>query len=292
MRPYPALPLALFLAIAMVFCAQSVAAQPSTNPSRRIATTAPSLTELVYSAGAGDQLVAVSAFSDYPAAAKKLPQVADANGVNIEALLVAKPDLVLVWPSGTRDTDIARLNTLGIRTVAIGVFSLGDVPIAIRRIGQLAGTSTIANISAALFERRLADLQQRNKSARRMTAFFEISRMPLMTVNGRHFIAEVMRVCGADNVFADVEQLVFEPSREALLIKNPQVIFHATKKTAATGGVSIYEGTDAGRTGRILSLDADSILRPGPRLIDAVEQTCRGLNRIRDTNVYVGPTPR
>jgi iron complex transport system substrate-binding protein len=253
--------------------------QAAANPlakAKRIVTVAPSLTELVYAAGAGDKLVAVSAYSDYPEEAKKLPQVADFSGINLEALLARKPDLVLVWTSGTREADIQRLGKLGIRVEAIGVNALTDVPKALRRIGQLAGTAAAAEIAAQQFEVRLVKLQRDSQGFVKVSAFFEISRTPLMTVGGAHFISEVLNVCGATNVFTNIEAVVFEPSREALLAKNPSMILYATtkKQTRTERDNAAYRGLSVVDRENVYTVEADHILRPGPRLIDAAEQVC------------------
>src|SRR6185437_11124967 len=65
------------------------------HPARRIVTLAPFLTELVYSAGAGERVVGVSAYSDWPPETRKLPQVASAAGTSIESIAALRPDLVL-----------------------------------------------------------------------------------------------------------------------------------------------------------------------------------------------------
>ena len=275
------------LAIALILF---VLANPAAaNPATRIVSTAPSLTELVFAAGAGAKLVAVSAYSDYPAAARPLPQVADAGGIHLEALLALKPDLVLVWAGGSREADIKRLHSLGIRTEAIGVAALDDVPIALRRIGALADTVAVAEASANEFAARLRAAQTRYASATKISVFFEISRAPLMTINGKHFLSEALRVCGGENVFADAGQMVFEPSREALLLKNPQAVFYGASKLAPATPATprdnrLYDALLASRLGNITALDADLILRPGPRLMDAVDETCAALARIRQKN--------
>src|SRR5262249_19208020 len=74
-------------------------------PAKRIVTLAPFLTELTFSAGAGERLVGVSAYSDYPEAAKKLPQVATAISLSLEPLLALQPDLVLAWRDTIRSED-------------------------------------------------------------------------------------------------------------------------------------------------------------------------------------------
>jgi iron complex transport system substrate-binding protein len=250
----------------------------------RIVTVAPSLTELVYAAGAGDKLVAVSAYSDYPVEAKVLPQVADFSGINIEALLAKRPDLVLVWMSGTREADIARLTKLGIRVESIGVNQLSDVPKALRRIGVLAGATVSAEKTALQFEARLKLLNNKYRDANKISAFFEISRTPLMTIGGTHFISEVMALCGATNIFANIDQITFTPSRESLLVKNPRIILHGAKLNndkKQKRDNAIYAGLGAASREQIFAIEADHILRPGPRLLDAAEVMCKIVDRVR-----------
>ncbi len=275
----------IFLAwCAGVAQAAVVAATTPAAPAQRIVSTAPALTELVFAAGAGGRLVASSAFSDFPPQAKKIPQVADAGGINIEALLAVKPDLVLVWASGTRLNDIQRLQALGIRAESITVISMADVPMVLRKIGQWAGTAGQADTAAADFERRLIKLQNQFSNSAPLPVFFEISRVPLMTINGRHFISEVIRTCGGENVFADVAPLVFAPSREMLLVKNPQVVLYGGTLHAAGDAARdnrAYAGSRAEQTGQVVAVTADWVMRPGPRLIDAAEQICGVLEHIR-----------
>jgi iron complex transport system substrate-binding protein len=250
----------------------------------RIVSVAPSLTELVYAAGAGDKLVAVSAYSNYPAQAKQLPQVADFSGINIEAMLSRRPDLVLVWTSGTRESDIARLTKLGIRVEAIGVNELRDVPKALRRIGELADTTVVAAAAAQEFEARLNVLKNKYRDSKKISAFFEISRSPLMTIGGTHFISEVMTLCGATNIFANIEQVTFTPSRESLLVKNPRIILHGAAITSAQKNKrdnAIYAGLSAVTREHIFAIEADHILRPGPRLLDAAEAMCEAVDGVR-----------
>ena len=137
-------------------------AKPITHSARRIITLAPSLTELVYAAGAHEQLVGVSTYSDFPEAARIKPQVADATGVSFEALLALKPDLVLAWKGGTRPADIARLESLGVNVFVIEIRALADVPRVMRTLGKLLGRPLLSDAPerfAATFESTLEKLQ-------------------------------------------------------------------------------------------------------------------------------------
>ena len=97
-------------------------------PAMRIVSLAPHLTEIAFAAGAGDKLAGVARFSDYPAVARRLPQIGDGARVDLERILALKPDLVLAWKSGNQAGDIARLEQLGIRVFVTEPRRLHDVP--------------------------------------------------------------------------------------------------------------------------------------------------------------------
>jgi ABC-type Fe3+-hydroxamate transport system substrate-binding protein len=275
------------LLLGMVASHNLVYASNSASAAKRIVSLAPSLTELVFAAGASKHLVAVSAFSDFPEEAKRLPQVADYAGINIEALVALKPDLVLVWDSGTRAADVARLREFRIRAEVIRVASLADVSTAIRRIGVLAGTSATAEAAATAFATRIARLDSAQQRKRRVTVFFEISPAPLTTINHEHVISQVISACGGQNVFASASALVFQPSREQLLQQNPDVILRsASTVSPRKPDESVYEGLAAKQRGQIYTVNADHILRPGPRLADAAEQVCHLLDQARHAKNY------
>lgn len=274
----------LLLCMAPAALANAPDGAAAINVASRIAALAPSLTELVYAAGAGDKLVAVSAFSDYPNAARALPQVADYSGINIEALLSLKPDLVLVWGSGTQEKQIQRLAALGIRTERIGIETLADISVALRRIGELAGTRPLAERAAQSATERTRSLAAQFQARSVVSVFVEVGRSPLLTVNDRHFISELVRLCGGKNIFADATTLVFQPSREQLLIKQPDVILFGESRTSNPGQTrnnDVYTGLDASRRGDLLGINADHLLRPGPRLLDAADEVCRKMDAVR-----------
>ena len=252
---------------------------------RRVVTLAPSLTELVYAAGAHEQLVGVSAYSDFPESAKGKPQIADAAGISYESLLALKPDLVLAWKGGTRPADIARLEALGVNVFVMEISTLADVPRALRTIGKLTDRQKYDDTperAAKMFESKLEILYSANKGKSPVRIFFEISQMPLMTISGQHFIAETIKLCGGVNVFVDVAQVVIEPSREELLQRGADVILRPRsihKDVAHDKG--LYAGLAAYRYDRIYALNADWVLRPGPRVLLAAEQICTALDRAR-----------
>lgn len=256
------------------------AVAPAGSPSR-VVSLAPSLTELTFAAGAGDRLIGVSAHSDFPAEATRLPQVADAGGIAWESLLALRPDLVLAWRSGTRQADIARLAQLGMRVETIDVATLADVPAALRMIGKLT-TSAGAEQAARQFEQRLAGLRAANAGKPVVRTFFEISTKPLMTISARHVISEMIGLCGGQNVFADSPSLVPEPAREELAARNPMAILYgASPRAEPVDRATLYAGVANYRPQRTLAITADYAYRPGPRLLLAAAEICAALDAVR-----------
>jgi len=248
----------------------------------RLISLAPNLTEIAYAAGAGAMLVGTVEFSDYPAAAKAVPRVGDAWRVDPEAVLALRPDVVLVWPTGTPETTISRLRALGLNIVEVPTQSLADVPRALRQVGRLAGTAAVAERAARDFEARVA--QQRAQYSKRapLSVFIQIDDEPIYTVNGRHVISEIVELCGGRNVFADLPQLAPAISAEAVLAADPQVIL-STDDTIAEP-MTLWERWPrmrAVREGNVFRLPSDLVTRASPRLAQGVEVTCAALERAR-----------
>jgi iron complex transport system substrate-binding protein len=280
------LSVAAFVAVGLV-ATQAVAAAAkvgATGAPRppRILSLAPNLTEIAYAAGAGSLLVGTVEFSDYPAAARAIPRVGDAWRVDAERVLELRPDVVLVWPTGTPETTISRLRTLGLNIVEVPTQSLADVPRALRQVGRLGGTMTVAEPAAKDFETRVA--QQRAQYAQRspLSVFIQIDDEPIYTVNGRHVISEIVALCGGRNVFADLPQLAPPISAEAVLAADPEVILSTDDTIANPLKLwSQWPRMKAVRSGNVYKLSSDLVTRASPRLAQGVEVTCSALERAR-----------
>lgn len=275
---------ALFLASVLLGMAVTGACMPAHAVSQplRIISLAPSLTEIAYAAGAGAQLVGVVEFSDYPAAAKAVPRVGDAWRVDAERVLALRPDVVLVWPTGTPETTIERLRSLGLNVVDVPTQSLADVPLALRQVGRLAGTSAVAEQAALDFERRVAGQRARHSQRPPVSVFIQIDDEPIFTVNGRHVISEIVALCGGRNVFAGLPQLAPPIAAEAVLAADPQVIL-STDDTIANPRAfwQRWPRMRAVQAGTIFKVSSDLVTRASPRLAQGVEVTCAALEDAR-----------
>ena len=121
-------------------------------PAFRIVTLSPHLTELVFDAGAGDRLVGVVEYSDYPPAALDIPRIGDAFRFDRERLADARPDLVLAWEGGTPKSAIGQLIADGYRVETIRTSEPEDIARALERIGELTGTASVAAPKAVALE--------------------------------------------------------------------------------------------------------------------------------------------
>jgi iron complex transport system substrate-binding protein len=232
------------------------------QPAQRIVTLAPHATELVFAVGAGDRLVGVAAYSDWPAAARDLPRVGGAGGLDRERLLLLQPDLVVAWASGSRPADLGWLERLGIAVYRSEPVRLADIAGNLRDLGRLVDRAAAAAQAAQAFEQALADrCPARDGPAR---ALYLLWQRPLLTYGGRHWINDLLRVAGLHNLFGDVDRAVFTPDREAVLAGRPDYVL---SRAAASPPL-----LDARPLVAPPQLD-----RPTPRILEGLADLCAQL---------------
>jgi iron complex transport system substrate-binding protein len=249
---------------------------------QRIVTLAPFLTELVFAAGAGERVVGVSAYSDYPPEARKLPQVSTAAGFSIEAIAALEPDLVLAWRDSARPEDIDRVGRFGAAVYVASARRLDDVPRLLKAIGELTGRDV--GTVAGDYERKLEGLRRANAGKPRLAAFLEIWNRPLTTISGRHFINESLEICGAQNVFKDLDGVAPLVSWEQVYARDPEVIVGAGSAANAEefrANWRIRDTLAAVKADRLVFVEADTIQRPTTRTPDGIARLCDRLDRVR-----------
>ncbi len=176
----------LFILISLLACEPAVdradapdTRDPETLDSLRVVTLAPHLAELVFAAGAGNTLVGVSAYSDYPDEVVALQVIGDAFVVDQELLALIEPDILLAWQSGTPKYVVDELSKRGYRVEVIRTRSLEDVALALESIGELTGFAAAAADAAAEFRKGLATLGDRHSRADPISVFYQIQKRPL-----------------------------------------------------------------------------------------------------------------
>jgi iron complex transport system substrate-binding protein len=253
------------------------------HPARRIVALAPHLTELVYAAGAGDQLVGVGRYSDFPPEALAKPVISDAFAVNYEALTLLKPDLVLVWGSGTPERTKSKLRTLGVPVYEIEVRSVAGLADTLRSIGRLAGTEGVAQARAQAITGDWAALKSTYAGRKPVRVFFQLWDAPLMTLNGQHLISSAIAACGGTNVFGEVSTLTATVSWEVAVQRDPELVMTAGSagEPAKPGRWAEFPQVSATRHGQFGRIEGDLIARSGPRFVDGARELCVAIDRAR-----------
>jgi iron complex transport system substrate-binding protein len=254
------------------------------EPARRIVSLAPHATELLFAAGAGARVVGVVSHSDYPTAARALPQVGGYERLDLEAILGLAPDLVVAWESGNPGAEVERLRALGIPVYVTELRRLEDIPATLERIGILAGTPGEADAAAAAFRDGVEALRRRYAGRSPVRVFYQIWDSPLMTVGGDHLISSVIELCGGRNVFADQAALAPAVDVESVLVRDPEAIVAsgmAAERPEWLDGWRRWPGLGAVRSDALFLIHPDLIQRPTPRILEGAEQLCADLDRVR-----------
>jgi iron complex transport system substrate-binding protein len=254
------------------------------QPAQRIISLAPHMTELLFAAGAGEHVVGTVEYSNYPAAAQRIPRIGDSAQLDLERIVALKPDLIVVWQNGNAQRQLDKLLRLGIPVFYNASRRLSDIARAIEQIGRLAGTETMALPAARAFLAREAELRQRYARRALVTVFYQIWDKPLMTVNGDHLISGVIRLCGGRNVFADLKPLTPVISTEAVLAADPEAIGGVTAEAGQAGnldGWKKWPRLKAVARDNLFVIPADLITRNTLRILDGAQQLCEQLDAAR-----------
>lgn len=247
-----------------------------TEAPKRVISYSPGATEVLFAVGAGPQVIATDEFSNYPAEAKALPHV-QYSKPSPEPALAMKPDLVIM--SGRQEGQAAQFRALGMK---VALFQEPkDVPAVfdqIRTIGKVTGHGPDADRLAVSLEQRLEKVKA--SVATKTDAplvFYEIT-PDLFTVSPNSFVGNLLTIAKAKNIVQDTANAFPQISAETVLKADPALILLADG--GDSGGQSIetvrarpgWSTLKAVRDGKVIVVNADTFSRPGPRVIDALEQ--------------------
>ena len=253
------------------------------GPAQRVVTLAPHLAELMFDLGAGDLLVGVSAYTDYPEQARSLPVVSDAFVVDRERLAVLDPDLLLAWKSGTPVHVVDQLRRAGYRVEVIETRGLADVAAALERLGDLTGRVDASRQVAARYLDDIDKFAQSHRGSEPIRVFYQISQRPLYSVNREHYISELVGICGGSNIFADIGELAPLVDVEAVIDRDPEAMLAGEDSRREAFEVwDRWPHIAANRYGNRFFMPAEEIGRPTTRLVAAAAAVCEALDRARD----------
>ena len=254
------------------------------KPAQRIVSLAPHLTELLFAAGAGDAVVGVVSYSDYPPEAAQRPHVGDAQNLDVESIVTLQPDLVVAWKSGNPTPQLEQLIQFGIPVFYSEPRRLEDIATNLERLGLLAGSSEPALAAAEKFRAGTRRLIERYSHATPVRVFYEIWHQPLMTVGGTHLISQIIRMCGGQNIFADLAALAAAVDREAVLMADPEVIIASgttEKRPPWLDQWLDWPQLYAVKHKHLYFVPPDLIQRHTPRVLEGAQRLCDQLQQVR-----------
>ncbi len=252
----------------------------------RVVSLAPSVTEIIFAVGAGDRLVGVTTFCNYPEQARSIAKIGDTMTPNMEAIVALRPDVVFVSSASQLEGFTRLLEQNGIAVYVIDPQSLPDLyGKSLRQLGTLFGKNDDASRLADSLERRHREIcritngcaDQAEGGPAAVRVFVQVSREPLFTVGKSSFLRQVIRDAGGILVTEDVETAFPKLSKETASALNPEVLILSDSEDNREPN-DAFKNSPAVRNGRVYRVNADLISRPGPRLIDALEQIARDLH--------------
>lgn len=260
---------------------------PSSAPpaAERVITLAPHVTEMVFAAGAGDKVVATVTSSNYPPEALELPRVGDGLSINAEQLLTLQPDLIVGWQQTLALQKLMPvLSRLDIPVIYIEPRVLNDIPDGIEKLGQALGTQDEANSEAARLRQQLADLRGTYAHRNPVTVFIEVGIGPLYTLGNDTLTNDAIASCGGVNVFHDSAIVAPAVTIESVLAREPEVVIVAHASTNHVAQRAQYwKGLHlaGARNNHVYGVHPDMLVRPGPRLIQAMAELCAYFEQLR-----------
>jgi iron complex transport system substrate-binding protein len=248
------------------------------SPPARVVSLIPATTELVFALGAGDRLVGRTAWCDYPVQAAAVPNLGNGIDPNLEAVVAAKPDLVLLYKSGANRDAAVRFRSLGIPTLELATDRMADLERITRLLGTVLGRPEAAE-SLVTATRRDLDLASRPSAplSVRPSVFILVWDRPVMTLGRGSFLSEILEHAGARNLFDDLPASSAPVSIEAVAARDPDFILTTSEEEPAIATRPEWQALRAVRERRFLRVTGSEFNRPSPRIASAVAQLARAL---------------
>ena len=252
------------------------------NIPNRIISLSPAVTEILFEIGAGEKVVGVTEYCDYPNEALDKTSIGGFAGatMSLELIWALEPDLVIL-SADMHERIVMLLDELGISSFAVEPRNFTEVYEVINLIGYITGFPENAEKLIDDMKKRIADVESRVRGRQRPDVLWLLSENPLMSVGRGTFVSQAIDLAGGRNIFDDVNELWPLISPEQVLMRRPQWIIRemqAGQSMSAEMTQSFWATLPAVRDGMIADINTDVFYRYGPRLADAVEILSRILH--------------
>ena len=252
------------------------------KPPARIVSLAPSITEMLFSLGLEGQIVGVTEFCDYPPAAKSKAKVGYANP-SVEAIITLRPELVLAPRDFLRPDLQVKLEQLKIPVFVLDAHTLEDIPLQIHTLGKMFEKVPAANAVTQLMRQRMAEIRHtvEHRSAKRV--LYVLNSQPLITVGPGSFIHQMIGAAGGMNIATQASDAYPRLSMETVLKEDPEVLIFPSGEMETVPRSEQqqwrrWDSLSAVKHQRFHEVSSSLLNRPGPRVVDGLEQLARAIH--------------
>lgn len=243
----------------------------------RAVSLAPNLTENIFAVGAGEKLVGVTTYCDYPAEAQKISKIGDTLSPNLEAIIALKPQIVFVSTASQMQAFTEQLERQNIAVFVTNPQDIEGVYRSLYQIGDVMGETERAAAAVSELKKRVADIQMRTANSTPSKVFVQIAREPLFTIGKRSFMTDLIARASGVSVTANIDEAYPKFSKETALAYQPEVIILSESDDNLIPN-DVFKDSPAVKNGKVFKVKADLLSRPGPRIVEGLEQIAKALH--------------
>jgi ABC-type Fe3+-hydroxamate transport system substrate-binding protein len=248
------------------------------TPAKRIVSLNPATTEILFALGAGPRVVGRTQYDLWPDSAKLVPSVGAGMRPNLEAVLARRPDLVVMYASGSDRASADRLTAAGVTTVAFRMDRIADFGRVTMALGRLLGDTIRARRVVDSVTTTLERVRQATNGLPRPTVFLHVWEKPLMTIGGGSFLSELVTIAGGRNIYDSLPAPSPVVTLEDVLRRNPQIVLVGPIEQKQLLASDRWQTLPAVRAGRVLAYDTNLVARPSVKLGQAAVSLARLLH--------------
>jgi iron complex transport system substrate-binding protein len=239
----------------------------------RIISLAPGLTEILFALGLGENIAGVTTYCDYPEEAREKPKVGGMSNPSLEAVLALKPDIVVLTTDGNPEAFERRLRSFGIKTYIFRARTIGELPDAVRQMGEALGAGQNA-YTLSMGIGRAIEGSRANKTASQRKILFIIWPEPLTVAGPGTIVDDAINILGHKNIASASPMAYPKYSIEDVMRQNPDVIIIGSGHGIGEASERLLrrlKSIHSVKEGRVFYM-SDSLYRLGPRIPEGIKE--------------------
>jgi iron complex transport system substrate-binding protein len=247
------------------------------NKIERAISLAPNLTETVFAIDAGDKLVGVTTYCNFPEQAKSIQKIGDTMKPNIENIIALKPQVVLVSTASQIEAFTKTLEQQQIAVFVTNPDNLDSIYKTINQLGVIFGKDEKAKTLVESLQKRVAEIESKTKSAKKLKTFVQFDKNSIYTIGKTSYVTDLINRAGGISATANIDNPYPNLSKETALALQPEVIILPDSEDNKEPN-DAFANSPAVKNGKVFKINADILSRPSPRVVDALEQIAKDLH--------------